>query len=230
MASILVTGASRGIGLELTKQLLDLPESQVKRVFALSRNSSSAALQALIEQHAGRAVQLFASLDDSESVRKAASELARCLDGQGLDILVNMAGTNSQDLYGLPLAKIAPEELERVLDVNVTGVHRTTAAMYPLLEAGKHKKVIYMYVFQDLLCMYNRALADGPQRSTQVGSIAIADRYKAVPQMPYKVSKAALNMLNAQYALENADKGFTFLCISPGVSNFQISTYGIYLL
>jgi NAD(P)-dependent dehydrogenase (short-subunit alcohol dehydrogenase family) len=34
----------------------------------------------------------------------------------------------------------------------------------------------------------------------------------------YKITKAALNMLTKQYALEFADAGFTFVVISPGVS------------
>jgi NAD(P)-dependent dehydrogenase (short-subunit alcohol dehydrogenase family) len=34
----------------------------------------------------------------------------------------------------------------------------------------------------------------------------------------YKISKAALNMLTVQYAQQYVDDGFTFLAISPGVS------------
>jgi len=54
-----------------------------------------------------------------------------------------------------------------------------------------------------------------------VGSISWAERFKPVPSQAYKVSKAALHMLNAQYAMDHADAGFTFLCVSPGVSKDQ---------
>jgi NAD(P)-dependent dehydrogenase (short-subunit alcohol dehydrogenase family) len=50
-----------------------------------------------------------------------------------------------------------------------------------------------------------------------MGSIAWAHKYKLAPTPSYKVSKAALNMLNTVYALEYADAGFTFLLVSPGV-------------
>ena len=51
-----------------------------------------------------------------------------------------------------------------------------------------------------------------------MGSLTWAPKYKMAPTQAYKVSKAALHMLNAQYALDHADAGFTFLCVSPGVS------------
>ena len=51
-----------------------------------------------------------------------------------------------------------------------------------------------------------------------MGSIAYAERFKVAPTHAYKVSKAGLNMLTVQYAMEYADQGFTFLAISPGVS------------
>jgi hypothetical protein len=37
-------------------------------------------------------------------------------------------------------------------------------------------------------------------------------------------------MLNVQYAMEYADAGFTFLCISPGVSRLPILTMVIYIV
>lgn len=42
--------------------------------------------------------------------------------------------------------------------------------------------------------------------------------HKHMPTYAYKISKAALNMLTVQYALDFADQGFAFLAISPGVS------------
>ena len=53
-----------------------------------------------------------------------------------------------------------------------------------------------------------------------MGSISWAEKYKRAPAAAYKISKTALHMLNAQYALDHAEAGFTFLCVSPGVSIF----------
>lgn len=55
-------------------------------------------------------------------------------------------------------------------------------------------------------------------RTTALGSIALADRWSMVPTSAYKISKTALNMLNKHWSMDYADKGFTFLLVSPGVS------------
>lgn len=41
---------------------------------------------------------------------------------------------------------------------------------------------------------------------------------KHAPSPAYKIAKAAMNMLNTQYAMYLQDEGFTCLLISPGVS------------
>lgn len=51
-----------------------------------------------------------------------------------------------------------------------------------------------------------------------MGSITYSARYDFAPTPEYKISKAAMNMLTAQYASEFEEKGFTFLAVSPGVS------------
>jgi NAD(P)-dependent dehydrogenase (short-subunit alcohol dehydrogenase family) len=141
MASYAITGASRGIGLELTKQLLDLPASQVAKIFALTRSSSApAALQELIKRNPDRVVHVSASVDDTDSVQKAAEEVKEKLGGQGLDILVNNAGLQTYNPGGTKA--MPPHELSENLNVNVIGVHRMIAAFLPLLEMGKQKKVI----------------------------------------------------------------------------------------
>ena len=44
----------------------------------------------------------------------------------------------------------------------------------------------------------------------------MAPTYRLSPVYAYKISKAALNMLTVQYALQYADEGFIFVAISPG--------------
>ncbi|KAL8727918.1 MAG: hypothetical protein Q9181_005531 [Wetmoreana brouardii] len=194
MANYLVTGASRGIGLELTKQLLELPVSEVAKVFAISRSDSSAPLRDLIDNSADRAIPIFASVDDTDSVQKAATDVKARLGAHGLDVLVNNAGVQAFCPGGTKT--VPPEQLAQIFDINVIGPQRMISAFLPLLEAGKQKKIINV--------------------STSMGSIAWAAKYKLAPAQSYKISKAALHMLNAQYALDHAEAGFVFLCVSPG--------------
>ena len=144
MANYLVTGASRGIGLELTKQLLELPVSQVGKVFAVTRSGSSASLRDLANRNPDRVVHVIASVDDTESVKRAAREVKAKLGAQGLDVLVNNAGIQAFSPGGTKTAP--PEQLAHQFDVNVIGPQRMIAAFLPLLETGNQKKVINVYV------------------------------------------------------------------------------------
>lgn len=65
---------------------------------------------------------------------------------------------------------------------------------------------------------YFQRQTNGILSSSTLGSITMADAFKSMPVPAYKISKAALSMLTVQYAHQYADDGFTFLGISPGVS------------
>ena len=145
MTTYLITGASRGIGLELVRQLLELPVSQVGRIFAITRSSSSTALQALLDKNADRVVPIIASVDDTDSVRRAAEEIKTKVGAQGLDVLINNAATNGS--YSNSTRMVPPEQMANVFDVNVIGPHRMILNFLPLLELGRKKTVINVYGF-----------------------------------------------------------------------------------
>jgi NAD(P)-dependent dehydrogenase (short-subunit alcohol dehydrogenase family) len=142
MATYLITGASRGIGFELTKQLLELPSSQVAKVFAVCRSDSSVQLRELIEKNPDRVIQVLASVEDLESVRAAAVDVETKLGNAGLDVLVNNAGIQEFSPGGTK--DMPPEQLAHSLDINLIGPHRMISTFLPLLEKGKQKKVINM--------------------------------------------------------------------------------------
>jgi NAD(P)-dependent dehydrogenase (short-subunit alcohol dehydrogenase family) len=50
-----------------------------------------------------------------------------------------------------------------------------------------------------------------------MGSITLARAAAALPSPPYKISKAAMNALTVQYALEYEKEGFSFIALCPGV-------------
>ena len=149
MATFFITGASRGLGLELTKQLLQSPASQVAQVFASSRSEASGALQDLITNNPDRAHHVIAAIDDAESVQKAAKEVQDTLGSRGLDVLINNAGITASNEGGI--SGMSTELLTSVLDVNLLGTHRTTCAFLPLLEKGEQKKIINLSVFFGIL-------------------------------------------------------------------------------
>ncbi|MDH5305942.1 MAG: SDR family oxidoreductase [Myxococcales bacterium] len=118
MTTILVTGANRGIGLELCRQLA----ARGDEVIAACRRSSTA-LDAL-----GVRVLRDVEVTDEASVQALADALA----GVSLDILVNNAGIFTRET----LDDLDFDRIRRQLEVNALGPLRVTAALLPNLARG----------------------------------------------------------------------------------------------
>jgi NAD(P)-dependent dehydrogenase (short-subunit alcohol dehydrogenase family) len=91
MASYLITGASRGLGLELTRQLAAFPPSEVGKIFATARGDAPE-LEELAKKSSGRVITIRLDVTDEASIKQAAAEVESKLDGKGLDVLINNAG------------------------------------------------------------------------------------------------------------------------------------------
>jgi NAD(P)-dependent dehydrogenase (short-subunit alcohol dehydrogenase family) len=91
MASFLITGCSRGLGLALVQELLSLPSSKVSKIFATARGDSPS-LNELAKSSPDRVVVLILDVTNEDSVKKAAAEVESHLQDKGLDYLINNAG------------------------------------------------------------------------------------------------------------------------------------------
>ncbi|KAJ5835357.1 Short-chain dehydrogenase/reductase SDR [Penicillium robsamsonii] len=192
MASYLVTGSSRGLGLALIARLATLPKTQVGTIIATARKDNSAQLKEIASASSGRVQIVKLDVIDETSVKEAVAAVERQLQGKGLDYLVNNAGVSDWSPTGLE----GMDNLNETFNVNVTAAHLVSRAFLPLMRKGEKKTVINI--------------------STTLGSIAMAGAFQHLKTPAYKISKAALNMLTVQYAQQYADDGFTFLAISPG--------------
>jgi NAD(P)-dependent dehydrogenase (short-subunit alcohol dehydrogenase family) len=133
MTSVLITGASRGIGLEFARQYA----ADGARVYATCRAPDKAdALKAIAEDTGGRVT--VHKLDVTSEAQIAA--LGEELNGAPLDILVNNAGIGG-DLHIYEPAK--PALWEEVLRVNSIAPFRVAWNLRANLEKGE-KKIINM--------------------------------------------------------------------------------------
>lgn len=124
--TVLITGANRGIGLELARQYADNGWT----VIGTARRPAAA--DDLNELDV-RVVQL--DVTDQASVDNMADELS----GVAIDVLINNAGI-LPDMGGIDDIDIAV--YEQILDVNTVGPMRVTQALMPNLRAGKMKKIL----------------------------------------------------------------------------------------
>jgi NAD(P)-dependent dehydrogenase (short-subunit alcohol dehydrogenase family) len=117
MSTIVITGANRGIGLELARQRM-----MGHRVIAVCR-SSNAELSSMPVR-----VEPSVDVTDDSSVRA----LARRLGDLRVDVLINNAGILTRET----LDHLDFDRMRRQLEVNALGALRVTAALLPLMERG----------------------------------------------------------------------------------------------
>ena len=92
--------ASRGIGLEMTRQLLQSPTNTV--LAACRTPSNAVALQDLAKEAAGTLHVLKLDVNSTDSIRAAADEAAKILGNTGIDYIVNNAGVRERHGPSIP--------------------------------------------------------------------------------------------------------------------------------
>ena len=91
MASYLITGTSRGIGLAMARTLASKPASEVSVIFAAARTQTEE-LKQLVTESAGRVKSVPIDVENKASIQAAAATIEQGLAGRGLDVLVNNVG------------------------------------------------------------------------------------------------------------------------------------------
>ena len=192
-----VQGASRGVGLEIVRQLAVTHD----RVIATCRRPADAhALSALAASPAVAILPL--DVTDEASIARAAEEAAALVSH--LDLVINAAGLLHAPGY---------EPERRLLDIEATGLARSFAvnAIGPMIVARYLEPLL--------------AKSDGARFaaiSARVGSIGdnrLGGWYS------YRASKAALNMLIKTLAIEWARRRPPITCIAvhPGTVDTDLS-------
>jgi NAD(P)-dependent dehydrogenase (short-subunit alcohol dehydrogenase family) len=130
MKSVVVTGASTGIGWATAKLLLD----RGFRVFGSVRKQADA--DRLKGEFGTNFTPLFFDVTDEAAVLAAARDVRTALNGEKLAGLVNNAGI----AVAGPVLGLSADEFRRQMDVNVIGPIIATQAFGPLLGADTSLK------------------------------------------------------------------------------------------
>ena len=130
----LVTGANKGIGFEVVRELARLG----LRVFLGARNAKAGRSAAEKLASAGDVTFLEIDISNPESIRGAAEELAGQTDR--LDVLINNAGILlDEDKDALT---ITPEIFETTLRTNTLGPWLVAQAFVPLLKKSGEARIV----------------------------------------------------------------------------------------
>ena len=129
----LVTGASKGIGLELS---LALATSGIHVILLARDTPLLEKSRAMVHSRSASSTALVCVLADNQSIDKAIIALNN--DFQKIDGIIHNAGMIAPIM---PMSKAPSDAWAENIQVNLIGVQRLTKGIYPLMMASEHCRV-----------------------------------------------------------------------------------------
>ena len=174
---ILVTGASGGIGSEIVKKFVSLGGE------VLGTGTKAEKLDLIKKQYQNIKVKKF---DISEHSRIEEFIDNVVLELGGLDILINNAGTNVDNLS----LRMKEEEWKKVIDINLTSTFLLTKHAIKKMLRNKFGRVVNI--------------------------TSVVGHTGNLGQANYAAAKSGIIGMSKSLALEYAKKNITINCVSPG--------------
>ena len=183
---ILITGASGGIGNELVSKFICLGGN------VMGTGTSTEKLDKLKKKHSAIKVKKF-DISDHSRIEEFIENVN--LELEGLDILINNAGTNADNLS----LRMKDDEWKKVIDVNLTSTF--LLSKYAIKKMLKNK--------------FGRI----------VNITSVVGHTGNLGQSNYAASKAGIIGMSKSFAIEYAKKNITINCVSPGfiISNMTMN-------
>lgn len=188
----LITGANRGLGLELSRQLNQKGYFVFMGVRDLEKGKQ--ALQAL--PYPDQATLLTLDVTDTHSVSKAIEQIRS--SGLRLEILVNNAGVMMDgDFMKDSTTGIAADSLRKTFETNFFGLVELTNKVLPLLLDSPEPRILNI--------------------SSNMGSLQLhARQHPLARTFAYNASKAALNMYTIHLSNALKDRNVKVNAVHPG--------------
>ena len=194
MKTALVTGANKGIGLGIARQLAQ----EGIYVYLGSRNLENGrkAVEQLKSEGLDNVETVQLDVTDQKSV-DAARDLVAGKSGT-LDILINNAGVGGGDSQGS--LSMSPEAIQEVFETNYYGVVRMTQAFVDLMRESDAPRIVNVSTG-----LASQTVATDPSNS-----------YYDYKLNGYQSPKTALNMYTIQVAYDLRDTNFRVNAVCPG--------------
>ncbi|MEH1830368.1 MAG: SDR family oxidoreductase [Nostoc sp.] len=199
----LITGANKGIGYEIARQL----GSRGATVFVGSRDigrGEEAANKLRLNEIDARSIQL--DVIEQKTIDSAGKQIES--EFGKLDILVNNAGILSEG-DRLPPSQVEVETLRHTYEINVFGVFAVTKTFLPLLKKSKAGRIVNL--------------------SSGLGSLTKNSdpnyEFANFKLLAYNSSKTAVNAITVLLAAELKDTAIKVNAADPGFTATDINQY-----
>ncbi len=189
-STVLVTGATGGIGLHIARQFAELGWMVLVGARDEARGAEVAA------EFGGR--PLLLDVTDADAIARAPATVRK------LDVLINNAGI-SLDI-GTPVTEADLDVFRRTYETNVFGVVAVTNAFLPALRRSAHPRIVNVSSGTGSLTWSTGPNPQFDYRRAGTGSGAA-----------YRSSKTALDALTVFYAQALANDGFKVNALAPGL-------------
>ena len=197
----LVTGANKGIGHEVARQLCE----RGYRVLIGARDVQRGEDAAMKLRDAGGQAE-FVPLDvtDAASITAAVQTI---MQRHGvLDVLVNNAAVKLE-FHPAPPSACSVATVRETFETNVFGLIAVTQAMLPLLRKSTLPRIVNV--------------------SSGLASLTLSafpgTKFNDKPMLSYNVAKAAVNAITVQFANELRDSGFKINSADPGYTHTDMT-------
>ena len=174
---ILITGASGGIGKELVKKFVNLDGN------VIGSGTKSEKLDLIKKEFPNIKIKKF-DIADHSRIEEFINEVV--LELGGLDILINNAGTNMDNLS----LRMKDDEWKKVIDINLTSTFLLTKHAIKQMLKNKFGRVVNI--------------------------TSVVGHTGNLGQSNYSASKAAIIGMSKSLAIDYAKKNITVNCVSPG--------------
>ena len=175
--NILITGASGGIGKELVKKFVSLGGN------VLGTGTKTEKLDSLKKEFPTIKVKKF-DIGEHSQVEEFIDNVS--LELGGLDILINNAGTNDDNLS----LRMKDEEWKKVIDINLNSTFLLTKYSIKKMLKNKFGRIVNV--------------------------TSVVGHTGNLGQSNYSASKAGIIGMTKSLAIEYAKKNITVNCVSPG--------------
>ena len=200
---VLVTGANKGIGFEVSRQLGRVGFTVLLGARDASRGEESAA------KLRGEGLDVRFVPADLNLAAESSAALAKQIEGEfgHLDVLVNNAGIFDRE--DGPASSVGIEALRRTFETNFFGTVAFTQPLLPLLRAAEAARIVNV--------------------SSGLGSLAInsdkSSPFYDVKVLAYNASKAALNMFTVDLAYDLRDTAIKVNSACPGYTATDLNNH-----